>query len=253
MFSLQEKVAIITGGNGGIGKSIARVYASLGANVVIGARNEKKTRKTIKELERDYKVNAVGIAVDVRIEDQIERLVAEVIERMGVIDILVNNSGIGPTSLPEKMAIETWDEVLETNLRSAFLLSRAVYPYMKEQGGGKIINVGSMLAAFGTKVLCAYAASKAGIVSLTRSLAVSWAKDNIQVNALMPGWVRTELTHPSGKASSKHSDHVISKTPMGRWGAPEDMGGAAVFLASSASGFVTGIWLPVDGGYSISG
>jgi len=167
--------------------------------------------------------------------------------------VLVNNAGINIRKPAESLALKEWHQVLETNLTSAFLSSRACHPVMKRQGGGKIINIGSMMSIFGASFAPAYAASKGGIVQLTRAMASGWAGDNIQVNAVLPGWIDTELTRKAREQVTGLHDNVLRRTPAKRWGVEQDMAGVAVFLASSASDFVTGAAIPVDGGYSIQG
>jgi 2-deoxy-D-gluconate 3-dehydrogenase len=166
---------------------------------------------------------------------------------------VVNNAGTNVRKPPEELALAEWHHVMDTNLTSAFLVSRAAYPHMKRQGGGKVINIGSMMSIFGVRFSPAYAASKGGIVQLTKVMATAWAVDNIQVNAVLPGWIDTELTQGARKQIAGLHDSVLKRTPAGRWGVMDDMSGVAVFLASPASDFVTGTAIPVDGGYSIQG
>ena len=172
---------------------------------------------------------------------------------LGRIDILVNNAGINIRKPPQALDTEEWDRVIRTNLTSAFLCSQAVHPAMKRAGGGKIINIGSMMSIFGASFAPAYAASKGGIVQFTRSCAVAWAADNIQANAVLPGWIDTDLTIRARAEINGLHDKVLARTPAARWGATADFAGIAVFLASSASDFVTGAAIPVDGGFSIMG
>src|SRR5260370_23449817 len=169
------------------------------------------------------------------------------------IDILVNNAGINIRKSPQALDLEEWDSVIRTNLTSAFLCSQAVYPAMKEAGGGKIINIGSMMSIFGASFAPAYAASKGGIVQFTRSCAVAWAADNIQVNAVLPGWIDTDLTKRARAEIDGLHKRVLARTPAARWGAIADFAGIAVFLASGASDFVTGAAIPVDDVFSIIG
>ncbi len=251
LFSLQDKVAIVTGGNGGIGKAIARGLASVGTNLAIAARNEAKTEEAVRDIREEFGTKVIGVRVDLRQEEQIRTLVAKVLENLGRIDILVNNAGMNIRKLPQDYTAAEWDEVLDTNLRGAFLCSQAVYPAMKTAGRGKIINIGSMTSIFGGGKLAPYGTSKGGIVQLTRSLAVAWASDNIQVNAILPGFINTDLTRQARKEIPDFEERVITRTPVGRWGEPEEMAGAAIFLASRAADFVTGVALPVDGGYSV--
>lgn len=250
-FSLQGKVAIVTGGNGGIGKGIARGFASVGSDIVIAARNQAKTDEAAREIQEEFGVRVLGVQVDVRQQEEIQAMGAQVLNKFGQIDILVNNAGINIRKMPQDYMTAEWDEVLEANLRSAFLCSKTVYPTMKEAGGGKIINIGSMTSFFGGAKLAPYGTSKGGIVQLTRSLAVAWAPDNIQVNAILPGWIDTDLTRQARKDLPDLNERVLARTPVGRWGEPDDLAGAAVFLATSTSNFITGVALPVDGGYSV--
>jgi len=191
--------------------------------------------------------------VDVADEPSVETLIARAVEGFGRLDIVVNNAGTNVRKPPEELALAEWHHVMDTNLTSAFLVSRAAYPHLKRQGGGKVINIGSMMSIFGVRFSPAYAASKGGIVQLTKVMATAWAVDNIQVNAVLPGWIDTELTQGARKQIAGLHDSVLKRTPAGRWGAMEDMSGVAVFLASPASDFVTGTAIPVDGGYSIQG
>ncbi len=252
LFNLKGKVAIVTGGNGGIGLGIARGLASAGANLAIAARNETKTAGAVKGLQNEFGVRAIGVKVDVREEKQIKDMVQKVLDTFGKIDILFNNAGTNIRKLPQDYTVEEWDEVLDINLRSAFLCSKAVYPAMKAAGGGKIINTGSMTSIFSAPKLTLYSSSKGGIVQLMRSLANAWAKDNIQVNAILPGFINTDLTRQARKDMPELEERVNLRTPAGRWGEPDDLAGTAVFLASRASDFVTGAALPVDGGFSVA-
>lgn len=251
IFSLEGQVAIITGGNGGIGKGIALGFAGAGANVVLAARNEEKTKAAVQEIRDASGVEAKGLKLDVLEPEQVNTMVEQVQEDFGRIDILVNNAGIGINKLPHEMTLEEWERNIDINLRSVFLCSKAVYPVMKKGGGGKIINIGSMFAIFGAGFLPAYAASKGGIVQLTKSLAIAWAADNIRVNALMPGFINTDLSAEGKRDIPGLEEIVTARTPAGRWGEPKDCAGTAVFLAGSASDFITGAAIPVDGGYSV--
>lgn len=252
MFDLSGKVAIVTGGNGGIGLGMARGLASAGARVVIAGRNAEKSKEAVVGLER-LGGKALAIEVDVASEASVEALVRATAERCGRVDILVNNAGINIRKPAHELALAEWRQVLDTNLTSAFLCSRAVHPAMKAAGGGKIVNIGSMMSLFGASFAPAYGASKGGIVQLTRALACAWARDNIQVNAVLPGWIDTELTRRARQEVPGLNENVLRRTPAGRWGTGEDMAGVAVFLASRASDFVTGAAIPVDGGFSVQG
>jgi 2-deoxy-D-gluconate 3-dehydrogenase len=252
MFNLEGKVAIVTGGNGGIGKGIARGFAAMGADITIAARNLQKTAEAEREIKEAFSVQVLGLKVDVADEEHVKAMVAQTLEKFGRIDILVNNAGINIRKMPQDYQVSEWDEVIDANLRSAFLCSQAVYPAMKKAGGGKIINIGSMTSIFGGAKLAPYGTSKGGIVQLARSLAAAWAPDNIQVNAILPGWIDTDLTKQARKDLAGLDESVKSRTPVKRWGDPQDLAGTAVFLASRASDFVTGVALPVDGGFSIA-
>jgi 2-dehydro-3-deoxy-D-gluconate 5-dehydrogenase len=249
MFDLKGKVAIVTGGNGGIGLGMARGLAKAGARVVIAARNKEKSGAAVRELQA-LGVGALAISVDVTQEKSVDAMVSETVRQCGGLDILVNNAGINIRKPAQDLSLEEWRQVLDTNLTSAFLCSRSAYPHMKRAGAGKIINIGSMLSIFGAAFAPAYGASKGGIVQLTKSLATGWARDNIQVNAVLPGWVDTDLTRQARKEVQGLHERVLAGTPAGRWGGIDDFGGIAVFLASSASDFLTGTAIPLDGGYS---
>jgi 2-deoxy-D-gluconate 3-dehydrogenase len=253
MFSLNGKVAIVTGGNGGIGKGIARGLAGAGANIAIGARNEAKTADAVAEIKRDFNVEVLGVKTDVWKAEENYELVKKTLDRFGRIDILVSNAGIGIHKLPQDMSLDEWDENVNINLRGFFIIAKAVYPIMKKAGAGKIISIGSMTSIFGVGALPAYGASKGGILQLTRCLAVAWAGDHIQVNCILPGWINTDLSAGGKRDIPGLEEGVIARTPAGRWGDPIDLAGTAVFLASPASDFVTGVAIPVDGGYAVRG
>jgi 2-deoxy-D-gluconate 3-dehydrogenase len=250
LFDLSGRVAIVTGGNGGIGLGIARGLAAAGAAIAVAGRNAAKGAAAVRELEA-LGAKAIALEVDVRDEASCRAMVSAAAERLGRIDILVNNAGINIRKLPQDYALAEWREVLDTNLTGAFVCSQAAHPAMVKAGGGKIVNVGSMLSIFGGAVMAPYGASKGGIVQLTRSLAAAWAKDNIQVNAILPGFIDTDLTKRTRVEIPGLNERVLARTPAGRWGEPSDFAGVAMFLASPASDYVTGTAIPVDGGYSI--
>jgi 2-dehydro-3-deoxy-D-gluconate 5-dehydrogenase len=245
-FDLSGKVAVVTGGNAGIGYGIAQGLAQAGANIVIAARRSEKNAHAVATLQ-ETGAKAMSVVTDVQDEASVQAMVHAVMEAFGGIDILVNNAGINIRKAPQDYTLSEWQQVLNTNLTGVFLCSRAVYPYMAKAGGGKIINIGSMTSIFGSNVSPAYGATKGGVVQLTKSLALFWAKDNIQVNALLPGWIHTDLT---ASASAERYNFIKSRIPHGRWGEPDELAGAAVFLTSPASDYITGIALPVDGGYT---
>ena len=244
-FDLSGRTALVTGGNGGIGLGMAEGLARAGAKVAIAGRDNAKNAKAAKQ------IGAVAIAADITDEKACRGMVDEAAKKLGRLDILVNNAGINIRKRPEEYQLEEWHRVLESNLTSAFVASQAAYPHMQRAKGGKIVNIGSMMSIFGASFVAPYAASKGGIVQLTRALATAWAKDNIQVNAVLPGWIDTALTRRAREEVSGLHERVLARTPAGRWGAPEDLAGIAVFLCSSASDFVTGTAIPVDGGYAV--
>ena len=252
LFDLSGKVAIVTGGNGGIGLGMARGLAEAGASIAVVGRNEAKSLAAVGELEKAGG-KAISVAADVTDKNAVAAMIERVKGALGRIDILVNNAGINIRKPPHTLEIGEWDSVIATNLTSAFVCSQAVYPSMKAAGGGKIINIGSMMSIFGASFTPAYAASKGGIVQFTRSCACAWAADNIQANAVLPGWIDTDLTKRAREQIDGLHDRVLARTPAARWGAISDFAGIAVFLASPASDFVTGTAIPVDGGYSVMG
>ena len=193
MFDLTGKVAIVTGGNGGIGLGMAKGLAKAGARVVVAGRNAEKSKAAVRELQA-LGCDALSINVDVADEASVESMIAETVQRCGRLDILVNNAGVNIRKPAHELSLDEWRRVIDINLTSAFLCSRSAYPHLKRAGGGKIINIGSMLSIFGAAFAPAYGASKGGMVQLTKSQAIAWAPDNIQVNAVLPGWIDTDLT-----------------------------------------------------------
>ena len=251
LFDLGGKVAIVTGGNAGIGWGIAQGLAEAGASVVIAARNEARSAKAADTLTNGG-ATALAVRCDVTDDESIQAMVQTTLARLGRIDILVNNAGINIRKRPEELAFDEWRSVLDTNLDSVFRCSTACYPAMKAAGGGKILNNGSMLSIFGSPWAPAYAASKGGVVQLTKSLATSWAAENIQVNCFLPGWIDTPLTVKGRQEIDGLEEKVLARTPAGRWGHIDDFKGIAIFLASAASDFVTGTAIPIDGGFSVN-
>ena len=252
LFDLGGRVAIVTGGNGGIGLGLARGLADAGANIAVVGRNETKSKAAVNDLAARG-VKAASVVADVTDKEAVARMVESVTAEFGRIDILINNAGINVRKPPHALAIEEWESVIDTNLTSAFLCSKAVYPAMKAAKGGKIINIGSMMSIFGASFTPAYAASKGGIVQFTRACACAWASDNIQANAILPGWIDTDLTERARAEVSGLNERVLARTPAARWGTIDDFAGIAVFLSSAASDFVTGAAIPVDGGFSVMG
>src|SRR6476469_2727155 len=223
-FDLTGKVAIVTGGNGGIGLGMARGLAQAGAAIAVVGRNEAKSAEAVAELGQGG-ARAIAVAADVTDKEAVAAMVGRVTGEFGRIDILVNNAGINIRKPPQALDIAEWNSVIQTNLTSAFLCSQAVYPAMKAAGGGKVINIGSMMSIFGASFSPAYGASKGGIVQLTKSAAIAWATDNIQVHSVLPGWIDTELTQGARREVPWLNDSVLKRTPARRWGTIEDMAG----------------------------
>jgi len=250
LFDLTGKVAIVTGGNGGIGLGIAEGLAQAGAKLAIVGRNAEKSQEAAKVLSA--LTDPLILTADVAKPNDVNTVAKKVADHFGRIDILFNNAGINIRKPPQTLTLEEWHTVLGINLTGAFLMSQAAYPALKQAGGGKIINIGSMTSIFGASFAVAYATSKGGIVQLTKSLALAWAADNIQVNAILPGWFITDLTNRARTEVSGLYERVLARIPTGRWAQPKDIAGTAVWLASAASDYVTGIAVPVDGGYCSS-
>jgi 2-deoxy-D-gluconate 3-dehydrogenase len=249
LFDLSGRVAIVTGGNGGIGLGIARGLANAGAAVAIVGRDEAKSGSAVAEL-RETGADAEAFSADLLDGDAVVSVVRAVAERFGGVDVLVANAGTNTRRRPEDYTMELWDSIVDTNLGSVFACCQAVYPMMRRRGGGKIITIGSMTSIFGFSLGAPYSASKGAVVQLTKSLACAWAADAIQVNCILPGFIDTALTRESRRDVVDLEQRVIDRTPAGRWGSPDDVAGTAVFFASAASDFVTGTALAVDGGYS---
>jgi 2-deoxy-D-gluconate 3-dehydrogenase len=251
-FSLAGRVALITGGNGGIGRGIALGFAEAGAAVAILGRNEDKNARVLAELQAT-RAPSMAVAVDETDRAALEPAFRRVGAELGPVEILVNNAGI--VSLSGGILQETpesWDSVIETQLSAVFLLSKLAAASMATRKHGKIINIGSMYSYFGSGLVPSYSAAKGAIVQLTKSMAIELAPYGIQVNALAPGWIETDMTAPvRGEALKTMGDEILARTPAGRWGLPQELAGPAIFLASSASDFVTGETIRVDGGYAI--
>jgi 2-dehydro-3-deoxy-D-gluconate 5-dehydrogenase len=252
LFDLKGRVAIVTGGNGGIGLGMAEGLAQAGATVMLAGRNAKKAESALAAL-RKTGGKAEFCEGDVTKEADCQALVKKTADTFGRVDILINNAGTNVRKQPEQLTLTEWMHVMDTNLTSTFMCAQAVYPAMLKAKAGKIVNIGSMLSIFGTSFAPAYAASKGGVVQLTKSLASAWAKDNIQVNAVLPGWIETDLTAAAKREVEGLNERVVARTPAKRWGKPAELAGVAVFLCSGASDFVTGTAIPIDGGFSVQG
>ncbi len=240
-------MAIVTGGYHGIGRAIAEGLAEAGADIVICARNYDRCVKACTEIEGTG-VKALPIRCDIRKTEDVENFVTRTVQEMGKIDILVNNAGVGGSEKPVlEMSDEDWDNVMDIDLRGAFICSRAAVKEMIKQGGGKIINVASILGFITTAKMSAYCASKGGMIQLTKVMALEFTKYNIQVNALCPGYFLTPMNRELFE--SETGKKIVQKNiPMGRLGRCEELKGTAIYLASSATDFMTGSCIIVDGG-----
>jgi len=252
LFDLSGRVAVVTGGNGGIGRSLALGCAAAGASVAIVGRNQEKNERVLDEL-REIGNPAMALQVDLKQRDQHESAMQEIERQLGHVGILINNAGnVSLSGGILQESAEDWDNVIETQLNAVFLFSKLAARSMSERKAGKIINIGSMYSYFGSALIPSYSAAKGAIVQLTKSMAIELAPYNIQVNAMAPGWFETDMTLAVRSPEMKEmNDEIISRTPAGRWGQPDELIGTAIFLASQASDFVTGALIPVDGGYAI--
>lgn len=247
LFSLAGKTALVTGGNGGLGRAIALGLRDAGAQVIVTGRNEEKNSAISSVLDQTGAV----VTLDVRDEAAVEQTMAHVLNNFGHLDILVNNAGLFRGGSVMDLSQDDWDAVIGTHLTGSFLCAKhAARVMISGNAGGKIINIGSIYSLFGRPGYSDYAAAKTGIVGLTRALAVELATNDIQVNAILPGWFETDMS--GGLAENSRGEEIRRKTPAGRWGNPEDLVGTGVFLASPASDFVTGTCITVDGGYAIT-
>jgi 2-deoxy-D-gluconate 3-dehydrogenase len=251
MFDLTGKAAIVTGGTSGIGLGIARGLLRAGARVALIGRDTARGERALIAL--DATDAAVYMQADIAVEEDCRRVVDRVERHFGRLDILVNNAGMNIRRQAQDYARDEWQRIIDTNLSSAFYCAQAAFAAFGRAGGGKILNIGSMLSLFGTTYGAGYAASKGGIVQLGRALAVEWAPHNIQVNTVLPGWIETELTAEARRLFPDLEAGILARTPQARWGRPDDLAGIAVALCSSACDFITGTAIPVDGGYSVQG
>ncbi|MGO8989275.1 MAG: SDR family oxidoreductase [bacterium] len=247
MFDLNGKVAIVTGGGRGIGLKMAEGLAEVGATIVLCSRKVENCQKAAQDLAK-LGVKTLAMACDVKSPASIQAVVDKTLERFGRLDILVNNSGVTWGGAVEEYSLEGWEKVMDTNMTGAFLFSQTAGRVMIRQKNGSIINIASVMGVIGIQEgadAIAYSASKGALITFTKDLAAKWAKHNIRVNAIAPGWFPTDMTK---WVFENHSKKILSFVPMGRFGQPEELKGAVVYLASDASRYVTGIVLPVDGG-----
>lgn len=251
-FRLDGKVAIVTGGAMGLGQAMATALAQAGADIVIPDIQEDVAQATATTIRETEGVQATSLKVDVTNPDDVQKMVDDVVDEFGKIDILINNAGMTINAKAEEMTYEQWNKVINLNLNGVFLVAQAVGRQMIKQGHGNIINTSSMSGLIANKPQeqCSYNASKAGVIMLTKSLAMEWSKYNIKVNTIAPGYMKTELTKPFFEKGGAMIDDWMGFTPMGRPGLPEELGGIVVYLASDASSFAQGSVFTIDGGYT---
>lgn len=249
MFDLSGRVALVTGGNGGIGLGLAKGLMESGARVVIAGRDEDKLKSSANVLGE----RAIPLQLNIADAGACQDAIDSIAHRFGRLDILVNNAGLNVRATPENVEEADWDRMFAVNLKAAFHCCQFAFSAMKRQGGGKIINISSMGIRFGSPFVAPYLATKAGLEQVTKSLAHAWAPHNIQANAILPGWIETEMLDGARARIEGLGERALARTPAGRLGRPADLVGACIFFASGASDFVTGTSLIVDGGYSLNG
>jgi gluconate 5-dehydrogenase len=247
LFNLKGKRALITGGTQGIGFSIAKGLGKAGASLIINARSQEKLAHSIHELQ-SLGIEAEGALFDITNAQGVKEAIAHIEYNVGPIDILVNNAGVIKRAPAEDLDMEDWNTVIDTDLTAPFVLCKYVGKYMISRKRGKIINICSLMSELGRDTVVAYSAAKGGLKMLTRNLATEWGQHNIQINGIGPGYIATPINTAYREPGNPLNDYIVSRTPAGRWGKPEDLVGAAVFLASEASDFVNGQIIYVDGG-----
>ncbi|WP_209122696.1 SDR family NAD(P)-dependent oxidoreductase [Alkalihalobacillus sp. BA299] len=247
LFDLSNKVAIVTGGNRGLGRSMALALAEAGADVVIVGRDDQLNKKVVTEVE-ELGRQALGLSVDLRNVEAIQQMIATVKAQFGKVDVLVNNAGVSSTNFALEVTEQEWDQVMDLNVKSLFFCCQAAGKLMKEQGFGKIINLASVAGAVGDVGISPYTASKAAVINLTRSLSLEWARYGIQVNAIGPAYIKTDMNNEALE-NEKVLNKIVGKTPLNRLGQPSELSGAVILLASDASSYMTGQTIFVDGGW----
>ncbi len=248
-FRLDGKVAVVTGGSRGLGRAIADALASAGADVALSSRQLEGAERAAEAIASTSGRKTLALSVDVTARNDVDTMIGDVMRSLGRIDILVNNAGVNIRGPIEELTEADWDTVVDTNLKGPWLCCRAVAPVMKAQKWGRVINVSSMLGEISLPGRTPYASSKGGLTLLTKTLALEWAKDGINVNALCPGPFATEINTPLLSDPAARAQ-MEANVPLARWGDPVELGPAAVFLASDASSFMTGATLFIDGGYT---
>ncbi len=251
LFDLSKKVAVVTGASSGLGVQMAHALADQGADVAIMARREERLKQVKQDLEEMHKIEALAVECDVTVEDQVQQAADKVVDHFGKVDILVNNAGVGGQGLAQDMTLEAWQKVIAVNLTGVYLCSRVFGQYMIEQEYGKIINTASIFGKVGNMVfpVVAYHASKGGVVNMTRALAAEWAKYNITVNAIGPGFFESEMTEAI-QDNTEANQFIVGGNPMHRWGKAGELDGVMILLASDASSYITGQTIYVDGGWT---
>ena len=248
-FKLKDRVALVTGGNRGLGKAIAQALAEAGARVALTSRDLNRAQTAAREINAATGQRCQGYACDVTNPQQVEAVVSQVVDDFGGLDILVNNAGINIRGAIDQLSLEEFEQVQATNVTGVWLMCRAVAPHLKARGYGRVINMGSMLSVVSMPERTPYATSKGAVLQMTRTLALEWASLGITVNAILPGPFGTEMNTPLLNDPEKYQAFV-NQIPMGRWGELDEIGGLAVFLASEAASFVTGAGILIDGGWA---
>ncbi|MDW3652418.1 MAG: SDR family oxidoreductase [Bacteroidia bacterium] len=247
LFDVNGKCVVVTGASQGIGEAIAKAYAEAGARVYLNARNPDKLSQAVKKFRKENLIVYPAL-FDVTVKEEVEQGIGKIVEDSGRLDVVVNNAGIIRRNSLEELEEEDWEAVIKTDLTAPFLVGKYAARHMIPAGGGKIINICSLMSELGRNTVAAYAAAKGGLKMLTRSMATDWAKHNIQANGIGPGYIATPINTAYRAEGNPLNEYILSRTPAGRWGTPDDLIGAAIFLASSASDFVNGQIIYVDGG-----